>query len=87
MPNLAPKSARALTREAARERREQKREHRRNVLDLVVAGYAYEQIADQGEVSVATIRREKGHDIEAACGQLRLQATRDKSFAENVDTR
>ena len=24
----------------------------------------------------ATIRREKGHDIEAACGQLRLQATR-----------
>jgi len=33
---------------------------------------------------VATIRREKGHDIEAACGQLRLQATRDKSFAENA---
>jgi 23S rRNA (adenine2503-C2)-methyltransferase len=29
-----------------------------------------------------TIRREKGHDIEAACGQLRLQATRDKSLAE-----
>ncbi len=36
---------------------------------------------------VATIRREKGHDIDAACGQLRLQATRDKSFAENADTR
>jgi 23S rRNA (adenine2503-C2)-methyltransferase len=36
---------------------------------------------------VATIRREKGHDIEAACGQLRLQVTRDKSFAENADTR
>jgi len=36
---------------------------------------------------VATIRREKGHDIEAACGQLRLQVTRDKSFAENTPTR
>jgi 23S rRNA (adenine2503-C2)-methyltransferase len=23
---------------------------------------------------VATIRREKGHDIDAACGQLRLRA-------------
>jgi 23S rRNA (adenine2503-C2)-methyltransferase len=30
----------------------------------------------------ATIRREKGHDIDAACGQLRLQAKRDKVFAE-----
>jgi 23S rRNA (adenine2503-C2)-methyltransferase len=29
----------------------------------------------------ATIRLEKGHDIEAACGQLRLHALRDKSFA------
>ena len=36
---------------------------------------------------VATIRREKGGDIDAACGQLRLQVTRDKSFAENADTR
>lgn len=35
----------------------------------------------------ATIRREKGHDIDAACGQLRLQVSRDKSFAENADTR
>ncbi|MDQ6765925.1 MAG: 23S rRNA (adenine(2503)-C(2))-methyltransferase RlmN, partial [Verrucomicrobiota bacterium] len=26
---------------------------------------------------VATLRREKGHDIAAACGQLRLQAKRD----------
>ena len=25
---------------------------------------------------VATLRREKGHDIEAACGQLRLQTKR-----------
>jgi 23S rRNA (adenine2503-C2)-methyltransferase len=29
----------------------------------------------------ATIRREKGEDIDAACGQLRLQTLRDKSFA------
>src|SRR5580700_2337156 len=29
----------------------------------------------------ATIRREKGHDIDAACGQLRLQTMRDKNFA------
>ena len=28
---------------------------------------------------VATLRREKGHDIEAACGQLRLQTIREKS--------
>jgi 23S rRNA (adenine2503-C2)-methyltransferase len=25
----------------------------------------------------ATLRREKGHDIEAACGQLRLQTKRE----------
>jgi len=30
----------------------------------------------------ATIRREKGHDIDAACGQLRRQTLRDNSFAE-----
>jgi len=29
----------------------------------------------------ATLRREKGHDIAAACGQLRLRTERDKSFA------
>ena len=34
-----------------------------------------------------TIRREKGHDIDAACGQLRLQVQRDKSFAEEVQSR
>jgi 23S rRNA (adenine2503-C2)-methyltransferase len=27
--------------------------------------------------ALATLRREKGHDIAAACGQLRLQATRE----------
>lgn len=31
----------------------------------------------------ATIRKEKGHDIDAACGQLRLQTIRDKTFAAN----
>jgi 23S rRNA (adenine2503-C2)-methyltransferase len=33
----------------------------------------------------ATIRCEKGHDIDAACGQLRLQAQRDKIFAETTN--
>ena len=31
-------------------------------------------LRDQG--AVATLRREKGHDISAACGQLRLQTKR-----------
>jgi 23S rRNA (adenine2503-C2)-methyltransferase len=35
----------------------------------------------------ATIRREKGHDIDAACGQLRLHAIRDKSFAASDNLR
>jgi 23S rRNA (adenine2503-C2)-methyltransferase len=35
----------------------------------------------------ATIRREKGHDINAACGQLRLQTLRDKSFAGSDNLR
>ena len=35
----------------------------------------------------ATIRQEKGHDINAACGQLRLQTMRDKTFAANSNLR
>ena len=35
----------------------------------------------------ATIRREKGHDINAACGQLRLQVARDKNFAASHNLR
>jgi 23S rRNA (adenine2503-C2)-methyltransferase len=35
----------------------------------------------------ATIRREKGSDIDAACGQLRLQTMRDKSFAGSDNLR
>jgi len=32
----------------------------------------------------ATLRREKGHDIEAACGQLRLQTIREKAPTANA---
>ncbi len=35
----------------------------------------------RGAGVAATIRREKGHDIAAACGQLRLQTEREKPFA------
>jgi 23S rRNA (adenine2503-C2)-methyltransferase len=35
----------------------------------------------------ATIRREKGSDIDAACGQLRLQTMRDKNFAGSNNLR
>ena len=35
----------------------------------------------------ATIRQEKGHDIDAACGQLRLQTVRDKTFAAVSEVR
>src|SRR6516165_647196 len=35
----------------------------------------------------ATIRREKGYDIDAACGQLRLQTMRDKNFAGSGNLR
>lgn len=42
--------------------------------------YAFLHALRDGGVA-ATIRREKGHDINAACGQLRLQTIRDKNFA------
>jgi 23S rRNA (adenine2503-C2)-methyltransferase len=42
--------------------------------------YAFLRTLERGGVD-ATIRREKGCDIDAACGQLRLQTMRDKSFA------
>jgi 23S rRNA (adenine2503-C2)-methyltransferase len=35
----------------------------------------------------ATIRREKGHDINAACGQLRRRTLQDKSFAATENLR
>jgi 23S rRNA (adenine2503-C2)-methyltransferase len=34
--------------------------------------------------AVATLRREKGHDIDAACGQLRLQTQRDEQRSSSV---
>jgi len=34
-----------------------------------------------GELIASTLRREKGHDIEAACGQLRLQSIREPQAA------
>ena len=36
--------------------------------------------------TVATLRREKGHDIDAACGQLRLQAKRSEMPAPPVQS-
>ena len=57
-PVPTSRSARARLREVARERRSEKRERRRKLLDMVVAGYAYETIADRFKISVATLRRE-----------------------------
>ena len=59
MPKLpTSRSARGRLRQAARERRSEKREQRRKLLDMVVAGYAYENIADSFQISIATLRRE-----------------------------
>ncbi len=49
---------------------------------------AFLEVLRKGRV-VATIRREKGHDIDAACGQLRRQTAQaengiDKAFAEKA---
>ncbi|HEV3028677.1 MAG TPA: 23S rRNA (adenine(2503)-C(2))-methyltransferase RlmN, partial [Planctomycetota bacterium] len=38
---------------------------------------AFAEILDHAGVSV-TLRREKGHDIAAACGQLRLKTERER---------
>lgn len=38
------------------------------------------EVLREGRVS-ATLRREKGHDIDAACGQLRLQTEKDRAAA------
>ena len=44
---------------------------------------AFLSILREREVA-ATLRREKGHDIDAACGQLRMQAKRNEESAEKV---
>jgi len=36
------------------------------------------------EKAIATLRREKGHDIDAACGQLRLKTEKQMREAEAV---
>jgi 23S rRNA (adenine2503-C2)-methyltransferase len=36
--------------------------------------------------AAATLRREKGHDIEAACGQLRLQTVRKEPADSPIST-
>ena len=41
---------------------------------------AFARILEQARLSV-TLRREKGHDIDAACGQLRLKTERDRPEA------
>jgi 23S rRNA (adenine2503-C2)-methyltransferase len=56
-----------------------------------VAGLAWERPSEasqeeflrrlQGEDVTATLRREKGHDIDAACGQLRLKTERELAHA------
>ncbi len=61
-PDLFPidqrDSARAERREKAQERRERRLRRRRKMFDLVVGGYAYEEVAATLGVSVATVRRE-----------------------------
>ena len=44
---------------------------------------AFAEILDRSGVSV-TLRREKGHDIAAACGQLRLKTERERADAADV---
>ena len=51
-------SKRAKARAAAAKWRSDKREWRRNLLDLVVSGYAYDAVAARAGVSVSTIKRE-----------------------------
>jgi 23S rRNA (adenine2503-C2)-methyltransferase len=42
---------------------------------------AFADILERAGLSV-TLRREKGHDIAAACGQLRLKTERERETAE-----
>lgn len=47
----------------------------------LVAQRAFAEVLRKRRVSV-TLRREKGHDIEAACGQLRLQTEKTRAMGE-----
>jgi 23S rRNA (adenine2503-C2)-methyltransferase len=44
---------------------------------------AFAEVLERSGVSV-TLRREKGHDIAAACGQLRLKTEREREVAPSV---
>ena len=37
----------------------------------------FEALSTEKQKVTATLRREKGHDIDAACGQLRLKTERE----------
>lgn len=56
-------SQRAKAREAARQRRLENRDWRRRLLDLVAAGHAYDKIAHEAGVSVATLKRMIQHAL------------------------
>ena len=43
--------------------------------------YPYFRALSHSEGVTATLRREKGHDIDAACGQLRLKTERELEAA------
>ena len=46
---------------------------------------AFAEVLRRARVSV-TLRREKGHDIDAACGQLRLKTEKDRELADAAGT-
>ena len=58
MQELIPVSNRRSVREKQRQRREARNERREAVLDLIVAGYRYEQVAERCGMSVRTLKRE-----------------------------
>jgi DNA-binding CsgD family transcriptional regulator len=62
-------NSRAAIREAAAARRTAKAERRRALLDLVISGHGYSQIAETMKISVATVRRE----VDRALARLRPQ--------------
>jgi DNA-binding CsgD family transcriptional regulator len=66
-----PQNGREEIRKAAAARRTAKAKRRRALLDLVISGYAYNQIAETMKISVATVRRE----VDRALARLRPQPT------------
>ena len=64
MPPAKP-TIRARRADALRKQREQKAERRATLLDLVVAGYSHEQIADRLKMPIRTVRREVERSLDA----------------------